>query len=99
MRGRDATPSSSVRARLALVAVACAALAALTAAVALGATSDTLGKTTVDQRIVPGTLVNGYRFLKKGPGEPYVVRQEGVGTALAGRNLRRSSLVYFGQLS
>src|SRR5918996_3300615 len=99
MRGREATSSSSVRARLALVVSACALLAALTAALALGASSDTLGKTTVEQRIVPGTLVNGYRFLKRGPGEPYVVRQEGVGTAVAGRQLRRRSLVYFGQLS
>jgi hypothetical protein len=99
MRGREATSSSSVRARLALVVLGCALLAALTAAVALGATSDTLGKTTVQQRIVPGNTINGYTFLKRGPGEPYVVRQEGVGTALPGRNLRRRSLVYFGQLS
>ena len=64
---------------------------------AAAATPDTLGKTTVQQRIVPkgsGSFVT----LKLGPGEPYVVRQDLV-AADPNRNANRRSLAYFGQLS
>jgi metallophosphoesterase (TIGR03767 family) len=61
------------------------------------ATPDTLGQTTVQQRIVPsgsGTFVG----LTLGPGEPYVVRQDLVAGDPA-RTQTRQSLTYFGQLS
>jgi metallophosphoesterase (TIGR03767 family) len=64
---------------------------------AVAAVSDTEGRTTLEQRLVPTT--NGaYDFLRLGPGEPYSVRQD-LGAAQAGREGRRTSLVYFGQLS
>ena len=63
-----------------------------------GGASDTLGKTTVWQRIVPSADA-GYRSLALGAGEGYVVREDGIGTAQAGRANRRRSLLYFGQLS
>jgi metallophosphoesterase (TIGR03767 family) len=77
---------------------AIAALAAIVVAPnAVAAVSDTEGKTTLEQRIVPST--NGaFDFLQLGPGEPYSVRQD-LGAAQAGRDARRTSLVYFGQLS
>lgn len=79
-----------------LVAVA-VVLLALTAAVAQAA-SDTLGKTTLEQRIVPAGP-GEFRTLTLGPGEPYVLRT-GVGAAPKnGRAARRVSLSYFGQLS
>jgi metallophosphoesterase (TIGR03767 family) len=69
----------------------------LTAASASAATSDTIGQTTVGQRIVPAAP-SSYRFLQLGAGEPYTVRQE-LGTAGSSRADDRTSLVYFGQLS
>lgn len=77
---------------------AIAALAVVAVAPNAGAAvSDTEGKTTLEQRIVPST--NGaFDFLQLGPGEPYSVRQD-LGAAQAGRDARRTSLVYFGQLS
>jgi metallophosphoesterase (TIGR03767 family) len=82
--------------RFVVVAVALAALA-VGATAAVAAVSDTEGKTTLEQRIVPTT--NGaYDFLELGAGEPYSVRQD-LGAAQAGRDTRRTSLVYFGQLS
>ena len=71
------------------------------ATVALGATfarAATLGQTTVDHRIVPSTSA-GFRTLGIGPGQGYVVREDGLGVAQAGREGRRTSLAYFGQLS
>ena len=80
-------------------------LAAAVAALALGAgesraQSDTLGRTTVQQTIggapkAPGTFAG----LSPAPGEPYLVREEGLGTAHSGRAGRRRSLVYFAQLT
>jgi metallophosphoesterase (TIGR03767 family) len=76
---------------------------AVLAAVALSATSagatvsDTIGQTTVGQRVVP-TGSGSFRFLQLGAGEPYTVRQE-LGTAGPTRAADRTSLVYFGQLS
>jgi metallophosphoesterase (TIGR03767 family) len=61
--------------------------------------SDTLGATTLEQRVVPNSDA-GFRELALGAGEPsYTVREEEVGTAQGGRESRRTSLVYFGQLS
>jgi 3',5'-cyclic AMP phosphodiesterase CpdA len=80
-------------------AIAFAALASIAVVPAgAGATaSDTIGQSTVGQRIVPATP-GAYRFLQLGAGEPYTVRQE-LATAGAGRAQNRTSLVYFGQLS
>jgi 3',5'-cyclic AMP phosphodiesterase CpdA len=74
-------------------------IAAIAAPVASGQSDDPSGKTTVQKRIVPNSNA-GFRFLSiSNAGEPYVVREEGVGTAQAGRATRRTSLAYFGQLS
>lgn len=62
------------------------------------AAADPLGLTTVEQRILPDGA-SGFDQLETGPGEPYLVREDGFGTALAGREGRRVSLAYFGQLS
>jgi len=77
---------------------AIAALAAIAVAPnAVAAVSDTEGKTTLEQRLVPATS-GAFDFLQLGPGEPYAVREE-LGAAQSGRDTRRTSLVYFGQLS
>ena len=61
--------------------------------------SDTLGHSTLEQRVLPNSDA-GFRELALGPGEPgYTVREDDVGVAQAGRDTRRTSLVYFGQLS
>ncbi|MDX6587075.1 MAG: hypothetical protein QOI31_1548 [Solirubrobacterales bacterium] len=87
-------------------------LAALWAAPAPAGTttSDTLGKTTVEQRILPNSDAT-YRELSLGAGEGYVVREGAaagtigtdddgdLGVALTGREDRRTSLFYFGQLT
>lgn len=82
--------------RFCVLVVALAALAVGSTA-AVAAVSDTEGKTTVEQRVVPATS-GAYDFLKLGAGEPYSVRQD-LASAQAGRDARRTSLVYFGQLS
>ncbi len=84
-----------------LWSVASAGLVALCAvpATAGPADPDTLGKTTLDQTVVPDSAT-GYNQLQIGPGEnAYVVREDGIGVAQAGRTTRRKSLLYFGQLS
>ncbi len=84
--------------RLRLTAIAAvAALAVIGVSRALAADADTFAKTTVQQRIVPNADA-GFRELSLGPGEGYTVRQE-FGSAQAGRESRRTSLAYFGQLS
>ena len=71
----------------------------LSVSVAAGAAGqDTLGKTTVEQRIVPSNA-SGFRTLSLAGGEGYTVREEKVGKAKAGRAERRKSLLYVGQLS
>jgi hypothetical protein len=62
------------------------------------AASGPLGQTTLQQRIVPAGTA-GFDQLATGPGEPYTVREAGFGTAQAGREARRTSIAYFGQLS
>jgi len=90
------------RTRVAAVLAAAGVFTAV--AVAQAATGDTLGVTTVTQRIVPDSAP-GFKFLTTGPGEGYVVRdgsEEGgvaLGSAQAGRENRRTSLSYFGQLT
>ncbi|HKT82929.1 MAG TPA: hypothetical protein VJQ84_03740, partial [Solirubrobacterales bacterium] len=90
----------AVRPVLAKVGAALAVLAVSLTMVAAGsaAVSDTEGQSTVGQRIVPATS-GSYRFLKLGGGEPYDVREELGASGGAGRAEKRTSLVYFGQLS
>jgi len=76
------------------VAIAGSAFAVVTAE---AGASDTEGKTTLEQRIVP-TGSGAYRFLQLGGGEPYTVRQD-LASAGSERAAKRTSLVYFGQLS
>jgi metallophosphoesterase (TIGR03767 family) len=82
--------------RFGVVIVALAAIT-LSATVAVAAVSDTVGKISLEQRLVPAAP-SAFRFLQLGPGEPYTVRQE-LGAAGPTRAADRTSLVYFGQLS
>ena len=92
------------RFRTKAVATFVAAIGLLGVAVAQAATGDTLGVTTVTQRIVPDSS-SGFNFLTTAPGENYTVRdgsEEGgtaLGTAVQGRDKRRTSISYFGQLT
>ncbi|MDX6609473.1 MAG: hypothetical protein QOF85_1398 [Solirubrobacterales bacterium] len=88
-----------LRGVLARAGVALVVLAMFMAMAAAGsaAVSDTEGQSTLKQRVVPAAP-GTYRFLKLGEGEPYTVRQE-LAAANAGRAEKRTSLVYFGQLS
>ena len=67
--------------------------------VAVGACGVAVAQTTVESRIAPDDAP-GFRYLHGGaPGEPYIVREDGVGVAQQGRAERRRSLLYIGQLS
>ena len=87
------------RGGLARIGIALAALATTVwgASAAAAAVSDTVGQTSVQQRVVPATP-SPFRFLQLGPGEPYAVRQD-LASAGPERAAKRTSLVYFGQLS
>ena len=73
------------------------AMAGLVATTVAAAPSDTVGQSSVEQRVVPAAP-GTFRFLQLGEGEPYTVRQE-LATAGANRAETRTSLSYFGQLS
>ena len=93
--------SNFARTRAAITCVAVLSTIALAASAvgASAATDDPQGKTTVQKRIVPDANAR-FRFLTlTNGGENYTVREEGVGSAQAGRASRRVSLAYFGQLS
>lgn len=76
-----------------------AALALLTLPAALArAASDTEGKTTLQQTI-RGTNGSGYDPVGLGPGLRVVVRPGGNASPGAGRESRRRSLLYFGQMT
>lgn len=62
------------------------------------AAASPLGQTTLEQRIVPDGGP-GFDQLGAGPGEGYVVREAGFGSARPARSARRVPLAYFGQLS
>ena len=62
------------------------------------AAANTEGRTTVEQTIVPAGE-GAFRPLALAAGEPYLTREEGIGSARAGREERRLSLLYFGQLT
>lgn len=83
--------------RGALVSFLVLAVLAVVPALAGAAPSDTVGQTSVSQRIVPAAP-GSFRFLQLGAGEPYTVRQD-LATAGPTRDQERTSLVYFGQLS
>jgi metallophosphoesterase (TIGR03767 family) len=56
------------------------------------------GKTTLEQTITGGDPAEAFQFLKIGPGEPYAVRGDLLAPK-AGRERRRVSLAYFGQIT
>ncbi len=56
------------------------------------------GKSTLEETITGGDPAEAFQLLSLGPGEPYVVRAE-LAAPKAGRERRRLSLAYFGQLS
>jgi 3',5'-cyclic AMP phosphodiesterase CpdA len=85
---------SSRRLAAAVVPVAAAAVAAGTSY----AHPDTAGKSTLEQRIVGGDPAQAFQFLRLGPGEPYAVREE-LAKAQPGRDGRRRSLIYLGQIT
>jgi len=72
-------------------------LAVVATAAAAATPSDTLDRTSVEQRVVPAAS-GAFRFLQLGAGEPYTVRED-LAPAGPARAANRSSLVYFGQLS
>ena len=80
-------------------------LAALTASLLLPAAaaaqtaSPTLGKTTLEVRILGGDRAAGFSQLTTGPGQPYVTRESLGAKAAADRAKKRRSLAYFAQLS
>jgi hypothetical protein len=76
-------------------------LAAVVAIVALGVATATAseftGKTTLDLTL-SGDPAADFSYLSAGPGEPYLVRTD-LTTPQAGRETRRTSIDFFGQLS
>jgi 3',5'-cyclic AMP phosphodiesterase CpdA len=91
------------KSKIAVVVCICA-IAGVGATMAQAAPGDTLGVSTLVQRILPAGS-DGYSTLVTGAGEDYVVRdgsEEGgdaLGTAGADRATKRTSLAYFGQLT
>jgi metallophosphoesterase (TIGR03767 family) len=80
-----------------VVLIAVLVAGGIAASASSAAPSDTIGQSTLQQRIVPAAP-GAFRFLQLGAGEPYTVRQE-LATAGSERASKRTSLVYFGQLS
>lgn len=86
-----------------ILAVLAAVFTIGTVAVAQAATSDTLGKSSLQQRIQP-VGGPGFSFLETVAGEDYTVRDGSeagaqLGVAKAGRDGRRTPISYFGQLT
>ena len=63
------------------------------------AQSELAGKTTVQQRVYGGNNLSAFSFLDLKPGEPHLVREDGIAGAIPARARRRRSLLYFAQLS
>ena len=83
------------------------AVAALTATVFVAtsqagpratASADTTGRSTLEQTIRGNNPEEGFSFLRLGPGEPYVVRED-LAKAQGGRSARRRSLIYLAQVT
>ncbi len=68
------------------------------AALVLAPSASGHGKSTLEQTIVGGDKTEAFQFLRIGPGEPYAVRTNLV-EPQPGREGRRHSLAYFGQIS
>jgi len=87
--------------KIAVIACTCV-IAGMAAAIAQAAPGDTLGISTLVQRILPSGS-GGFKTLTTGPGEDYIVRAGDdtvtLGEAKAGRESRRTPLAYFGQLT
>lgn len=73
------------------------ALCGMTAC-AFGPLSAQAAETTATTTIAGGDRAQGYSRLQGAPGRPYVVREE-LAAAEPGRQVRRRSLAYFGQLT
>ena len=76
-----------------------AALPLLALLIAAPAAHATLGKTTLEERLIGGDKSQGYAPLTAGPGEGFKVREELGVKALDGRDRRRKTVSYFAQLS
>ena len=61
-------------------------------------TDDPLGHSTADVTLAAPNPDLGFTFLGTGPGEPHLVRPDLI-APLAGREARRGSIAYFGQLT
>jgi hypothetical protein len=61
--------------------------------------SELAGSTTAQQRVGGGDPGTAFRFLSTRAGESHLLREDGVGQAVAARSGRRRSLLYFAQLS
>ncbi|MDQ3741738.1 MAG: hypothetical protein M3389_12440 [Actinomycetota bacterium] len=59
---------------------------------------DPLGRSTVQHTLTGDDPRSGFAFLRIGPGEPYAVRTE-LRAARGGREARRGSIAYFGQIT
>src|SRR4051794_39674331 len=75
-----------------------ALLAPVLLAIVLAAAPTAPGKSTLEQTIGGGDPAEGFQSLGPGPGEAYTLRDE-LAVPHPGRDRRRVSLVYFGQLS
>src|SRR3954453_8538161 len=73
----------------------------LTLACASAATADPAGKTTLNEtiKVTSPTGFAGFKSIGVGPGEPYLVRAGGLGSAKSGRAAKRRTLVFFAQFS
>jgi hypothetical protein len=74
---------------------------ALAALLVLGLAPAALGQddtSTLDRTITGGDPAEGFQFLQLGPGEPWSVRDE-IAPPKPGRERRRVSLAYFGQIT
>jgi metallophosphoesterase (TIGR03767 family) len=60
--------------------------------------ADPAGKSTLEEtiRIRAGS---GFQLLETAPGDPFVTRKSSLGRALSGRDKRRRSMLFFGQLT
>ena len=61
--------------------------------------SELAGRTTVQRRAGGGDRATAFSFLSTRAGESHLLREEGIGRAVAARAERRRSLLYFSQLS
>ena len=100
---RARAPRLGKRAAIAGAGVLAAAAAAggVTAAEAAHAGDAVTGHATTQVTICPNTTLcptGGFTFLRTGPGEQHLVRQD-LTAAKSGRDGRRTSLAYFAQIS